>query len=122
MEIGHVLAIVVTGLVIVFIGLTVLILLVSLLGKILGNVKKTTPPIPAAVAKIAPAVPIIVSPTIEDGISDEVVAVIMAAIASISCEEDGKTYTVRGIKTARSTSGGRPIWGLAGLQDNTRAF
>jgi len=58
-------------------------------------------------------------PVIEDGISDEVVAVIAAAIASMS---DGETrYAVRSIKKTRNV-GGRPVWAMAGIRENTTSF
>ena len=57
--------------------------------------------------------------SVEDGIGDEVVAVIAAAIAAFSSDSDGKSYAVRSIKKAKA---GRPIWAAAGLQENTHAF
>lgn len=58
-------------------------------------------------------------PVIEDGISDEIVAVIAAAIASMS---DGETrYAVRSIKKTRNVSG-RPVWAMAGIRENTSSF
>ncbi len=59
------------------------------------------------------------APVVEDGISDEIVAVIAAAIASMS---DGETrYAVRSIKKTRNV-GGRPVWAMAGIRENTSSF
>ena len=65
-----------------------------------------------AVAATKPA------PVVQNGISDEVVAVIAAAIAAMS--EDGKQYTVRRI--VRAQNGTRPVWAAAGIAENTRSF
>ena len=53
------------------------------------------------------------------GISNEILAVIAAAVASLSDEESGKRYVVRGVKRVSS---GRPVWSAAGLLENTRPF
>ena len=47
------------------------------------------------------------------------VAVIAAAIEAMSLGTDGTKYAIRGIKKAKPD---RPVWGIAGLQENTRAF
>ena len=57
-------------------------------------------------------------PVVEDGISDEVVAVIAAAVAAMS---DGNTqYTIRRIRPARTNA--RPVWATAGIAENTQPF
>ncbi len=59
-----------------------------------------------------------VSPVV-DGIPDEVVAVIAAAVAAMS---DGTTqYAIRRIRPA-SARATRSVWAAAGLADNTRPF
>lgn len=56
-------------------------------------------------------------PVINNGISDEVIAVIAAAVASMAPE--GKKYTVRSVNRVRSQ---RPVWAVAGLAESTRPF
>ncbi len=78
-----------------------------------ANSSTTTPkivPQPACAPKSAPVV--------EDGIPEEVVAVIAAAVAAMS---DGNTqYTVRRIRSARTNA--RPVWAAAGISENTQPF
>ena len=70
-------------------------------------------PAPKPIKQPAPA------PIVEDGVPEEVVAVIAAAIAAMS---DGTTrYAVRRISPARS-QGARPVWAAAGIADNTQPF
>lgn len=113
---GYVITTMITGLFIVFLGLALLIGFVSLLGVIFNAKKKQTKNNntgnndKSVTANNAPAV--------ENGISDEVVAVIAAAIAAMSA--DGKSYSIRSIKKSRN--GTRPVWAAAGLQENTRPF
>ena len=52
-----------------------------------------------------------------DGISEEVVAVIAAAVAAMTPE--GKRYAVRSVSRAR---GDRPVWAAAGVAESTRPF
>lgn len=70
----------------------------------------------AAKAEASPAVE-----AVEDDMSDddEIIAVISAAIAAYS-EQDGKTYEIRSIR--RKDSRTRSAWSLAGIGDNTRPF
>lgn len=75
-----------------------------LFGKVVGRGQKT---------------PITVTPVVEPGVPDEVVAVIAAALAAMS-EDDGKHYTVRRIRPVRV--GKRKAWASAGIADNTRPF
>ena len=51
------------------------------------------------------------------GISDEVVAVIAAAVASMAPE--GKKYAVRSVSRTRTE---RPVWAAAGIAESTRPF
>ena len=59
----------------------------------------------------------ITPPTIEEGIPDEVVAVIAAAVAASF--PSGSKPAIKSIKKA---SGGRSAWANAGVIDNTRPF
>lgn len=58
------------------------------------------------------------SPASNDGIPGEIIAVIAAAVASMY-EGTGKTAA---IKSVRRSEIGLPIWGKAGLMENTRPF
>lgn len=53
----------------------------------------------------------------QEGLSDEVVAVIAATVAAMAPE--GKKYAIRSVRRARSE---RPVWAAAGVAENTRPF
>lgn len=53
-----------------------------------------------------------------NGLSDELIAVISAAVATMYIGSDKKPI----IKTVKRTAGRRSAWGNAGVIDNTRAF
>ena len=59
----------------------------------------------------------ITPPTIEEGIPEEVVAVIAAAVAA-----SGMSSSKTRIKSIKKASGGRSAWANAGVLDNTRPF
>ncbi|WP_040197013.1 OadG family protein [Candidatus Soleaferrea massiliensis] len=120
-----------SGIVIVFAALVILIFLVWAMGKIIGaatrginsfkekrranKAKKKADLVqeqqPAESAPITAAV-------VEDGIEEEVVAAIMAAVSMMM---DGSSpYTVKSIR--RAAREGRPAWAMAGMVENTRPF
>ncbi len=113
-------AIVITGLTVVFLGLLLLIGFVSIFGFIFTRKKKpkkvTEPPKAEQSVKLVVNEP--APPAIEDGISDEEIAVIAAAIAAIS-EKSGKPLAIKSVTRSRNQ---RPVWASAGLNDNTRPF
>ncbi len=112
MDTSYMLAVVVTGLVVILAALVLLIVSVYSY-----NVFKKANKQQSASGAIKTAK---ASPFIEEGISDEVIAVITAAIAAMnSVSGDGKSYAIRSIKNTRLQ---RPVWALAGLSDNTRPF
>lgn len=123
---GTVASVVITGIVVVFIGLVLLILLVSIYGKIFDVINsraarkaeeaKKAAEAAKAVAKPEPAK--VAAPVVEDGIEEETVAVIMAAISAMSSAE-GKKLVLKSVKTAKPQ---RPAWSTAGIIDNTRPF
>lgn len=123
---GTVASVVITGLVVVFIGLVLLILLVSIYGKIFDVINsraarkaeeaKKAAEAAKAVAKPEPVK--VAAPVVEDGIEEETVAVIMAAISAMSSAE-GKKLVLKSVKTAKPQ---RPAWSTAGIIDNTRPF
>lgn len=121
-------SVVITGMSVVFIGLILLVLFVSIYGGAFKrrNEKKKAkqeaekqaalankPTVPEK-AKPAPQS----APAVEDGIDDEVVAVIAAAIAAMGAK-NGKKLVLKSVKRSVSQ---RDPWAAAGLVDNTRPF
>ncbi len=115
--------VVLTGFVVVFAVLVLLIFIIKIYGGIVtkaqqsGNKKKKVvekqkaAPVSVTPVKVAPA------PVAQDGVSEEVVAVISAAVATMF----GSPEKAR-IKSIKKSSGGRSAWANAGLLDNTRPF
>lgn len=124
-------AVVLTGLVLVFAILIVLICVLVLTGRIVGSTADKSVTSTGAASKPAPPVlsvpkPVAVvpapKPVVQDGIEDETVAVIMSAVYTSlggSTGDNGVSYAIQSIKRA---TGGRPVWGFAGMQQNTRPF
>ena len=108
-------ATVITGMVVVFLILGLLIGLLYIISFFcnLGNKKKKDAKPDQTVAQPAPA-PAPVELIDEDENDDEVIAVISAAIG------DGKTYAIKRIKRAEKQP--RSSWGNAGVNENTRSF
>lgn len=117
--------VILTGFVVVFSVLILLILIINLysfiVSKALNNDKKkkkqkivetkNTSPVPKPVTSKIPA------QKVDDGVSEEVVAVISAAVASMyGYSEKAK------IKSIKKSSGGRSAWANAGVLENTRPF
>ncbi|WP_455267041.1 OadG family transporter subunit [Ruminococcus sp.] len=123
---GTVASVVITGIVVVFIGLVLLILLVSIYGKIFDVInnraarkaEEAKKAAEAAKAATKPEPVKVAAPVVEDGIEEETVAVIMAAISAMSSAE-GKKLVLKSVKTAKPQ---RPAWSTAGIIDNTRPF
>lgn len=115
MPVSDSMALVYAGIAMIFIALILLIVCVSFLSKV-AKQTGASKSAPSAVSSIPSALR--TAPSVEDGVGDEIVAVIAAAIAAFSAE-DGKTYAVQSIKRIKS---GRPIWAFAGLQENTHPF
>jgi sodium pump decarboxylase gamma subunit len=123
MSLSQMVAVMLTGMVVVFLALIVLILIVTLLGKVFDNLnnkkknelaptKTTSTPAPVkttpAPTKVAPVA--IAQPSEDE---DEIIAVISSAVAMMSLA-DGKAV--------KGTTSGRPAWSMAGLRENTRPF
>jgi len=110
-----------TGFVVVFAALIGLSLLVSIVGKIFDSINgKNKPEAPKKVEAAKPAsVPVQKLQMItQDGVEDDVIAVIAAAIAAMTAST-GKAYAIKSVTRAKET---RPIWGFAGMQQNTMPF
>ncbi len=108
---------VLTGLIVVFATLLLLTFVFWLFGVVAGKGRKSES------KEVTPAVPTPApspnrTPVVEDGVSDEVVAVITAAIAAMS--DGGTQYTIRRIRP--TSSGTRPVWAAAGIAENTQPF
>ena len=118
MNLGSDVVITITGIVLVFAILVLLMAIITLEGKIFDgmNAKKAAakaaaPKAPAAkpAAPVQQAAP---APVVEEGIPGDVVAAIMAAIHAMG---NGK-YTLKAVR--RSKNG----WGKAGVNDTTAPF
>lgn len=127
LDAGTVASVVITGLVVVFIALVLLIFFVFLYGKIFdainnNSAKKAEAKAKAAAEKVREEQKAVAKPapamTVESGIEEETVAVIMAAISAMS-SESGKRLVLKSVKTAKPQ---RPVWSTAGIADNTRPF
>ena len=127
MEMSYVIAVVITGLVVVFLGLILLIAFISIIGTIFrklnqkpkapakSNAPAAAKPVPKAVSVPQPAA---ASSGTDD---DEIIAVISAAVAMMSAA-DGKNYRVRSVKAASSKGSIGNAWALAGLRESTDPF
>lgn len=124
MDWSYVGAVVISGLVIVFVALILLIAAVWIMGKIFtalksgksgkgGKTAEAAAPAPQLKKEATP-----VSQDIED--DSEIIAVIAAAVAAMS-EEMGQPLRIRSIKRAGGASVGNS-WARAARSENTRAF
>ena len=119
MDLGYDVIVTITGIVLVFLILVLLMAIITLEGKIfdsMGTKKKAAKEAakapaakPAAPVQQAAAAP---APQVEEGIPGDVVAAIMAAIHAMG---NGK-YTLKAVR--RSKNG----WGNAGVNDTTAPF
>ena len=118
MDLGFDVVVTITGIVLVFLILILLMAIITLEGKIFDSMnakkkaaKEATAPAaqPAAPVQQAAAAP---APQVEEGIPGDVIAAIMAAIHAMG---NGK-YTLKAVR--RSKNG----WGNAGVNDTTAPF
>ncbi len=123
---GSVGIIALTGILVVFLILAILIAFFYLMGVIFKAVDKKkaekAAELKAAEQKAAPApAPVVEEAEVEEETDDEeeIMAVIAAAVAAYGAAE-GKTYSIRDVK--RSDGRTRSAWSLAGIHDNTRPF
>lgn len=112
-----------TGLVVVFIALVLLVLFVSLFGKVFDYInmpkdKKQKLNPASEKTTVIDSAPVV--PTVEEGISNEIVAVIAAAVATLNSNTNGITYSVKSIKKSDTSS--RRAWANAGIMENSRPF
>ena len=119
MNLGSDVVITITGIVLVFAILILLMLIITLEGKIFDsmNAKKKAAKEAAKAPAVQPAAPVqqaaaAPAPQVEEGIPGDVIAAIMAAIHAMG---NGK-YTLKAVR--RSKNG----WGNAGVNDTTAPF
>ena len=133
-------AVIITGLVVVFVALIGLWFIVAIMGKIFTAISQKkqpqkpvqpAPPAPKEPPKAAPQpAPVVQQPVmaVEDGIGDEIVAVITAAIAAMTGSPVIPVPAVEGpalesgfvVRSIRRTE--RTAWSQAGLAQNTQPF
>lgn len=119
--------VVLTGFVVVFAMLILLIFIIKIYSAIVQKAqsagsnskkgKKNKDEKPAEKPAAAPA-PVVTASAATDGISDEIVAVISAAVATMY----GSSEKARIKSIKKSSDGGRSAWAKAGVLDNTRPF
>lgn len=109
----------ITGMLIVFAALILLIFIIWLFGKFFSGAKKTekTETAVKAAAKASP----VVLPTATAQSNDDIIAVIAAAVA-VYGESEGKKYAVRSVRRAANNTGVRSAWAAAGIAENVRSF
>lgn len=119
--------VVLTGFVVVFAMLILLIFIIKIYSAIVqkaqsagSNSKKGKDKKDEKTAEkpAAAAAQVVTASTATDGISDEVVAVISAAVATMY----GSSEKARIKSIKKSSDGGRSAWAKAGVLDNTRPF
>ncbi len=119
MDWSYVFTVVLTGMVVVFLGLVLLIAAITIMGKIfeaLRASKKDEKPAPATKPAPAPSPkPPVVSSLADD---DEVIAVIAAAVAAMA-EADGTVYAIKSVKRSAPR---RNAWGAAARSEMTSSF
>jgi sodium pump decarboxylase gamma subunit len=130
MDWGFSLSVAVTGMLVVFLSLIILIVAVYIMGAIFsaaGNAKKNkvsgnqaaSQPT-AEPAKTVSAASVNTVNEAVDGVPGDVVAAITAAVACVlSSEGNTKPFTVKSIQPVR---GARNPWNMAGIAENTRPF
>ena len=123
MELSYVFAVVITGLVVVFLGLVLLIAFISLIGWLFKTMDKNKKAAKAADAPAPKSAPAAVSPaqTVQSADDDEVIAVISAAVAMMSAA-DGTSYRIKSVKAASNGVPARNAWASAGLRESTNPF
>ena len=119
MDLGFDVVVTITGIVLVFLILVLLMAIIALEGKIFDSMaakKKAAKEAAQAPAAAKPAAPVqqaaAPAPQVEEGIPGEVVAAIMAAIHAMG---NGK-YTLKAVRR------GKNGWGKAGVNDTTAPF
>ncbi len=113
-----------TGILVVFLILAILIFFFYGLGAIFKAIDKSKSAKKAAAAAAKQTEAPAPAPVVEDAADDEdneeeIIAVISAAVAAYA-EEDGTSYTIRSIR--RKGDRTRSAWSMAGINANMRQF
>lgn len=113
-----------TGLIIVFAMLILLVLIITVFGLVMssvsGNAKKNKESVPKKVVA-KPVAKVDVNPTqIKTESNDDGVIAAISAAVMMMYEGTGKTPVIRSIKPV--VTGGRSAWKQAGILNNTRSF
>lgn len=113
--------VVISGLVIVFVALILLIIAVTILGRIFTAIQEKKKPAPVPEKKIeapAPAAPVVERTVVPEEDDGEVIAVIAAAIAAISAET-GEGLRIKSIRPTERRQGRRMnAWGSAAARES----
>lgn len=126
MDMPYVFAVVITGLVVVFLGLVLLIAFISVIGKIFSVIEKKRAEKASAKEaapteqKSAPKPAVAAAPASASN-DDEIIAVISAAVAMMS-EADNTTYRVRSVRAVSSKAASGNAWAAAGMRESTNPF
>lgn len=127
MELSYVFAVVITGLVVVFLGLILLIAFISIIGAIFKSIDKKKKEAAKAAAPAKQQAPkVMIRPSVQpaplpdEDDEDEIIAVISAAVAMMSAA-DGKTYRVRSVRAASGAPAGN-AWASAARTEAVRPF
>ena len=128
MDLGFDVVVTITGIVLVFLILILLMAIITLEGKIFDNInnkkngKPAAPKAPAAKAAPAPAAkPAAPAAKADNGsIPGEIIAAISAVVATVC----GGNAVIRGIKRVSKPAAGsrRGAWGDAGVREHTTPF
>lgn len=120
MQMDYVIAVVITGLVVVFLGLILLIAFISAIGAVFKKINKKKA---VTLEKPAEAPKAAVKPVsaASDNDSDEVIAVISAAVAMMAAS-DGTAYRIKSVKAASANGSSRSAWAAAALRETTNPF
>jgi sodium pump decarboxylase gamma subunit len=127
MPIGEALSVVFTGIAVVALALLLLMLCIQLMSKIMVTIQKSkknpkTPVAPNKAPDVNSKPPVnAVVPQVEDGIPEEVVAAIAAAV-SVVTEGKGTPVSIRRASSSRRSYAGRNEWAMAGIRENTMPF
>lgn len=112
----------ITGIVVVFLILLLLVFILWALGKVMNiqpKSKSTAAQKPAAAAPVTVSAAPAALEEYEEDDDDEIIAVIAAAIAAYG-EAEGKQYRIASVK--RKEKSLRSNWSVAGINENTRPF
>ena len=118
---GQATALLITGMLVVFAALIVLVIIFSVFGKIMEKASGA-PKTPKAekVKEPKKEAPKVVKVVADNTLSDEVVAAITGAISAIlSAEGNNSSFLIKSIKRTRKAIGG---WRKAGISENIREF